>query len=111
MSPRPDEPGDRRVSASVDLVLIGRRRVAQQTQATGVHASDGAWAEAETTVRHDHYNVTQGGPRQIWDQIEHVAALWSQLGQPRAERFGLTVTADHQRLWLDTPEPEYAWLL
>ena len=77
------------------------------TELLCVHAIDGAWAEAETTSKHGHHSVTQGGPRHIWDQIEHVAALWTQLGQPRADRFGLT--AEHQRLWLDTPESGYTW--
>lgn len=69
-----------------------------------VHARDGAWAEADPTAQHGQHTVTQGGPRRIWDRIEHIAALWSQLGRPSADRFGLTVTTDQQRLWLDTPE-------
>lgn len=51
--------------------------------------------------QHGHRTVTQGGPRRIWDQIEQSAALWFQLGRPRTDRFGLTVTTDQQRLWLD----------
>lgn len=80
------------------------RVIRDSTELLCVHARDGAWAEVDTTVQHGHRTVTQGGPRRIWDQVEQSAALWFQLGQPRTDRFGLTVTTDQQRLWLDTPE-------
>lgn len=69
-----------------------------------VQARDGAWAEIDVIPQHGHHAVAQGGPRRIWDRIEPAATLWRRLGQPCADRFGLTVTAGHQRLWLDTPE-------
>jgi hypothetical protein len=82
------------------------RVVRDSTELLCVHVRVGSWAEADVTTRHGHHTVTQGGPRRIWDQVEQTVALWSQLGQPRADRFGLTVTTDQHRLWLDTPESD-----
>lgn len=73
------------------------------TELLCIHDRDGAWAEVDVSARHGQHTVAQGGPRRIWDRVEHIAALWSQLGRPSADRFGLTVTKDQQRLWLDTP--------
>lgn len=81
------------------------RVIRNGTELLCVHARDGAWAETDVTAQHGHHAVTQGGPRRIWDQIEQTAALWSRLGRPRTERFGLTVTTDEHRFWLDTPGP------
>ena len=53
---------------------------------------DGSWAslieeEGMTPL------VTQGGPVRIWDQIEVAYELWTSLGRPRRDVFGLTVSA------------------
>jgi len=85
--------------------------VRNNTELLCVHTRDGAWAEAEITARHGQHAVTQGGPRRIWEQLEQTAELWSQLGRPRVDRFGLTVTTDQQRLWFETPESGHSWLL
>ncbi|HET9141912.1 ATP-grasp peptide maturase system methyltransferase [Actinophytocola sp.] len=71
--------------------------------------SDGSW------VRHrrsdDGYQVTQGGPRRLWDEAEKAYAQWCELGRPRRSRFGITVDPDTQDLWLDTPDSPYRWSL
>ena len=87
------------------------RTVRSATELLCVHSQDGAWAEVDVTGQHGRYSVTQGGSRQIWTQIEHTAALWSRLGQPRADRFGLTATIHYQLLWLDHPDSEHTWRL
>jgi protein-L-isoaspartate(D-aspartate) O-methyltransferase len=38
-------------------------------------------------------------------------ALWEREGQPRRERYGITVSGDRERAWLDDPEGPYAWPL
>ncbi|MGW9556018.1 methyltransferase domain-containing protein [Nocardiopsis sp. NPDC055551] len=49
--------------------------------------------------------VEQGGPRSIWDEFEDALRLWTDLGRPEPDRFGLTVGPDGgQRLWLDDPD-------
>ena len=48
--------------------------------------------------------VTQGGPRRMWDEIEDLFETWCRLGAPNREHFGLTVTVDGRHtLWLDKP--------
>ncbi len=69
------------------------------TELLCIHSRDGAWAEADSLR-----TVTQGGPRQIWDEVERTATLWFGLGRPRADRFGLTATTERHRFWLDTPD-------
>lgn len=48
-------------------------------------------------------NLTQSGPRRLWDDVETSHHTWRSLGAPPRERFGLTVTSQHQTIWLDTP--------
>ncbi|MFJ7073367.1 methyltransferase domain-containing protein [Streptomyces sp. NPDC098781] len=38
-------------------------------------------------------------------------ALWEREGQPRRERYGITVRGAHEWAWLDDPEGPYAWPL
>ncbi|MEU5399191.1 methyltransferase domain-containing protein [Streptomyces sp. NPDC005963] len=38
-------------------------------------------------------------------------SLWEREGRPQRDRFGVTVTADHQWAWLDDPGGPYAWPL
>jgi hypothetical protein len=48
--------------------------------------------------------VRQGGPRQVWDEVEAAFDLWQRLDEPPQERFGMTVSpeGDHW-VWLDEP--------
>jgi protein-L-isoaspartate(D-aspartate) O-methyltransferase len=69
---------------------------------------DGSWLRLDYT-RHE---VTQGGPRRLWDEVEDLYDLWCDLGAPNRERFGLTVTRDGRHvLWLDSPASEHRWEL
>jgi protein-L-isoaspartate(D-aspartate) O-methyltransferase len=52
-------------------------------------------------------HLTQSGPRRIWDDIEAVHQTWCSLGSPPRQRFGLTVTPQHQTIWMDTPDSDY----
>ncbi|MFF1683835.1 MULTISPECIES: methyltransferase domain-containing protein [unclassified Streptomyces] len=38
-------------------------------------------------------------------------ALWEREGRPERERFGITVSGEHEWAWLDDPEGPYAWSL
>ncbi|HVW43504.1 MAG TPA: methyltransferase domain-containing protein [Amycolatopsis sp.] len=70
---------------------------------------DGSWARHEPGEGADH--ITQGGPRPLWDLLEGAYADWYALGEPTRERFGMTVTAAGQWLWLDEPDGEHKWEL
>ncbi|ARF59148.1 protein-L-isoaspartate(D-aspartate) O-methyltransferase [Streptomyces gilvosporeus] len=51
--------------------------------------------------------VWQSGPRRLWNEVEAAYQWWTGLGQPGIDRFGLTVTPEGQRVWLD--DPQHAW--
>lgn len=59
--------------------------------------ADGAWARAEDG------RVRQSGPRLLWDAVETAYELYLGNDRPGRERFGVTVTPDGQRIWLDSP--------
>jgi protein-L-isoaspartate O-methyltransferase len=65
-----------------------------------LYADDGSWAAVNDTRR----QVTQRGPRRIWDQIETAHHHWHNAGQPTRDRIGVSITAHGaHRYWLDTP--------
>ncbi|MFF2081526.1 ATP-grasp peptide maturase system methyltransferase [Kitasatospora sp. NPDC058162] len=63
---------------------------------------DGSWAVLESgndgTTR-----AFQGGPRALWTALEATASTWSSHGRPGLERYGLTVAAETNTVWLDDP--------
>jgi protein-L-isoaspartate O-methyltransferase len=50
------------------------------------------------------YDVFQGGPRSLWDEVEDAHRWWVAEGRPDVTRFGLTVAPDGQQVWLDSPQ-------
>ncbi|MGP3981987.1 methyltransferase domain-containing protein [Streptomyces sp. KR80] len=52
--------------------------------------------------------VWQSGPRCLWDEVEAAYRWWDDHGRPTHERFGLTITPDGQRAWLDDPAGSWA---
>ncbi len=53
--------------------------------------------------------LTQSGPRRLWDDIETIHQTWRSLDKPPRERFGVTVTPHRQAIWLDTPDSAHTW--
>jgi hypothetical protein len=53
--------------------------------------------------------VTETGPRALWSEVERLHQLWQECDHPHRERFGLTVAAGSQWIWLDTPDGPHAW--
>lgn len=45
--------------------------------------------------------VRQHGPRKLFSELEAAYEWWRESGRPEHTRFGLTVSADHQLVWLD----------
>ncbi|MGH3707530.1 MAG: methyltransferase domain-containing protein [Pseudonocardiaceae bacterium] len=102
--------------ASFDLgpdIAVGYRRPDQNGNptVTSITTSDGSWAEITLTNDQGTHQVREGGPRPVWQIIEDAHAQWTTLGQPSWDRFGLTVTKDHQQVWLDTPTSTHNWPL
>ncbi|MFD7285693.1 methyltransferase domain-containing protein [Streptomyces sp. NPDC059863] len=63
-----------------------------------------SWATADYEKGREEYEVYQSGPRQLWDEVETAFRWWEGRGRPGFDRFGLTVDADEERVWLDTPD-------
>lgn len=63
----------------------------------------GSWARCEVTAGAATHPVAQHGPRRLWDEVERAYAWWVAQHMPPPGRFGVTVTADAQRVWLDEP--------
>jgi methyltransferase of ATP-grasp peptide maturase system len=79
--------------------------------ATSITVGDGSWAEVTLTTIDGVYQVAEAGPQRVWRTIESAHALWNTLERPGWDRFGLTVTENHQHVWLDTPTSTHTWPL
>ncbi|MGX7759289.1 hypothetical protein ACWQ06_11575 [Streptomyces angustmyceticus] len=51
--------------------------------------------------------VHQSGPRRLWGEVEAALRWWAGRGEPDHTRFGLTVAAEGQRVWLDDPDDSW----
>jgi hypothetical protein len=49
------------------------------------------------------YEVSSHGPRDLWAEVSAAFLRWCSWGRPVRDRFGLTITPDGQRAWLDRP--------
>jgi methyltransferase of ATP-grasp peptide maturase system len=95
-----------------DIVLgYGRPDENYQPTVTSITIGDGSWAEVTLTDHHGTHQVREAGPSRVWQIIEEAHTLWTTLGQPGWNRLGLTVTNNHQRVWLDTPTNAHTWSL
>jgi protein-L-isoaspartate(D-aspartate) O-methyltransferase len=71
--------------------------VTRQPTASTLRAPDGSWCHIREGV------IEEGGPTPLWAEVERAYGWWRGQGEPGWQRFGLTVTADAQTLWLDEP--------
>lgn len=62
-----------------------------------------SWATADCEKGRTEFEVVQSGPRKLWDEVEKAYRWWEEQGCPGFERFGLTVTAVGETVWLDEP--------
>lgn len=64
-----------------------------------------SWASADFAEAEagSGFTVRQAGTRRLWDEAVDAWFTWLSRGSPGRDRFGLTVTADGQHLWLDDP--------
>ncbi len=104
------EPVDAAVSMLLRLVLwadIERVWVTSRRQLY-VDRADYSWA----VLDYEEGEITQGGPRRIWDAAVELHQQWCALGRPDRERLGLTVRADRtapQHVWVDDPGKGQRW--
>ncbi|MFD3685715.1 protein-L-isoaspartate(D-aspartate) O-methyltransferase [Nocardiopsis sp. NPDC058631] len=69
-----------------------------------------SWASwhIDPEQRDSGYEVRQHGPRRLFHELEAAHELWVEAGRPERTRFGLTVSFDHQLVWLDEPHAVFA---
>ncbi|MFF1607265.1 methyltransferase domain-containing protein [Amycolatopsis sp. NPDC058278] len=87
------------------LALPGVRPVREggdETPGVALVHPDGSWVRHRKRGGAD--EVAQGGPRALWELAEAAFVEWCELGKPDRDRFGVTVTADRQEFWLDSPD-------
>lgn len=63
----------------------------------------GSWASVDYVPDQGAYQVEQAGDRALWDEVEAAYMQWLAWGRPDISRFGMTVTANEQVIWLDDP--------
>jgi protein-L-isoaspartate O-methyltransferase len=80
-----------------DTTFAFERGEDSSVTAVELWGTDGAWARAEDG------KARQAGPRLLWDAVEAAHELYVAHDRPGRERFGMTVAAEGQRIWLDSP--------
>ncbi|WP_017597024.1 methyltransferase domain-containing protein [Nocardiopsis lucentensis] len=63
----------------------------------------GSWASWRVQPGPHDYRVRQHGPRRLFDELAEAYSWWRKAGRPEHTRFGVTVTPEGQRVWLDAP--------
>lgn len=76
----------------------------RQPTASLLSTPDGAWAAVSLTSNEGHHDVVEGGPTALWEHVEDAHRVWLEHDQPDWPRLGLTITPNHQHLWIDTPD-------
>ena len=84
------------LAAPSAVKLGGGEEVALLDVATGSQATIRPEAAGGWTVR-------QHGPLRLWDAVEDAVLAWQEAGSPHQSAYGLTVSAERQRVWLGDP--------
>ncbi|APU16615.1 MULTISPECIES: methyltransferase domain-containing protein [Actinoalloteichus] len=71
--------------------------------AVSITTPDGSRAEITLAVIDGEHIVAESGPVRLWQHLEHAHRQWEQAGRPSWPRLGLTVTTDHQSVYVDEP--------
>ncbi|MDH6140968.1 MULTISPECIES: methyltransferase domain-containing protein [Kitasatospora] len=69
-------------------------------------SADGSIAEVR-----DDGGVLEGGPRQLWTELEIAYRIFTRHDRPARDRFGITIDQGSQRVWLDHPDSGPSWAL
>ncbi|MFE9610160.1 methyltransferase domain-containing protein [Streptomyces sp. NPDC006012] len=70
--------------------------------------SDLSWACVMFRDGQAEAQVWQSGPRRLWDEVSGAYHWWRSQGSPDVTRFGLTVTPDGHRAWVDDPNGSWS---
>lgn len=86
--------------------VLNRVEYTDEEQRFTVHLVDpgtGSWASwhVDPDRGETGYEVHQHGPRRLFSELEAAYTWWQEEGRPEHTRFGLTVSAERQNVWLD----------
>lgn len=99
--------GDRDAATAIGTRVRGiHKHYAPATDSTGTQwlldPDTESWASI-TLTPDPPYEVHQGGPRRLWDEVEAAYRWWIDTGQPSVDAWRVTVTPAGQRNELDIP--------
>ncbi|MGW1762739.1 ATP-grasp peptide maturase system methyltransferase [Streptomyces sp. NPDC002073] len=63
----------------------------------------GSQARTRADANGDGWTVIQRGRLNLWTSIEDSLMLWQSYGSPHLSEFGLTITPENQKVWLNVP--------
>lgn len=67
-------------------------------------AEDGSWARVPLEAAAGTRRIArQGGPGRLWDAVERAYRWWELHDRPRWDQFGLSITAEGQHVWFNSP--------
>ncbi|GAA1029357.1 MULTISPECIES: methyltransferase domain-containing protein [Amycolatopsis] len=69
-----------------------------------------SWARVDADTDEAEREVTQGGDRRLWDELETAHELWTRLDQPSPADFAITVSADSEQV-VSLPDRATQWTL
>ncbi|WP_406294752.1 hypothetical protein OG948_07180 [Embleya sp. NBC_00888] len=78
-------------------------RGAHAGEFTTWYADGQSWASVDYVPDAHSFEVNEGGPRDLWREIEDAYAAWRARGEPPREEHGVTVTGDGQWTWHTGP--------
>jgi methyltransferase of ATP-grasp peptide maturase system len=86
------------------LAAPSAERLGQGAHQILLDIATGSMARTRPTEDGGGHRVEQRGPLRLWDAVEDAVDAWQQAGSPHPSAFGLTITPEHQRIWLGDPE-------
>lgn len=106
-APPPDEARD--MWLALDHLRPGLVRLTSAEHLTIGAPACGSWLTARADETDDSWLVTTFGPRDIWDEVQKVAALWRAAGEPATYRLHLDDTGEQ---WVNAGrDDKLAWPL
>ncbi|MGW0484788.1 methyltransferase domain-containing protein [Nonomuraea sp. NPDC003214] len=99
-----DYGADVAIAALVPGVVSATTSEGDDTMEVRVWDGDGSWATTGYRQGRREFAVASHGTRRLWDEVTDAYLTWVEWGRPARDRYGVTVTAEGQQIWLDTPD-------
>ncbi|MBT2466544.1 ATP-grasp peptide maturase system methyltransferase [Streptomyces sp. ISL-66] len=92
------------------LAAPSAERLGMGTEQILLDVATGSQARTRPTADGKGWIVVQRGPLNLWTAIEDAIMEWQSYGSPHLSGFGVTITPDTQKVWLDVPHGS-SWTL